>query len=224
MASTSGDLFAAIDTGDGSEVRAILARDANLAGSRDGDGVSALMRARYRNDRTMMDAIIARLSEFDVFEAAAFDELDRITELLAYGPALVDAHSPDGFTALHLAAFYGREAAARLLLAHGAQVDARGRGWMTGTPLHSAASGRHTNVARVLLQAGADPDARQGGGWTPLAGAAHNGNAELVGLLLDAGADPAAVNDEGRSVLALAEDAADPATVEGIREALGERG
>jgi uncharacterized protein len=223
MASTSQDLFTAIASGDDGAVRALLNEDPALAVARDPEGVSALMRARYRNDRLSMQAIAGCVPELDLFEAAAFDDLDRITELLAYDPAQVDAYSGDGFTALHLAAFYGRERAARLLLAHGADTDARGRGWMTGTPLHSAASGGHTEVARALLDAGADPDVRQAGGWSALGGAAHDGNAELVDLLLRAGADPAAVDDEGRSVLAIAEERGDQATLQRLRDALRDR-
>ena len=224
MARTSPELFAAIATGDTELVKRLLDEDPERVLARDGDGVSALMRARYHNDRGSMDAIAGLMPELDLFEAAAFEDLDRLTELLSYDPAQVDAYSGDGFSALHLAAFYGRGGAVRLLLAHGADVDARGHGWMTGTPLHSAASGSHTAAARALLDAGADPDARQAGGWTPLAGAAHNGNAELAGLLLRAGADPAAVNDEGRSVLDLAQERGDAATLDRVREALRVRG
>lgn len=224
MARTSSELFAAIAAGDAERVKVILAEDPELALVRDDDGVSALMQARYRNDRASMDAIVGLVPELDLFEAAAFEDLDRLTELLAYDPAAIEAYSGDGFSALHLAGFYGREGAARLLLAHGADVDARGHGWMTGTPLHSAASGSRTEVARALLDAGADPDARQAGGWTPLASAAHNGNAELAGLLLRAGADPAAVNDEERSVLDLAREHGDAATLDRVREALRGRG
>lgn len=193
MASTAADLFAAIGADDVDRVRAILAEAPALAAARDDDGVSALMRARYRLDRALVDAVLAHVPELDLFEAATFGDLDRITELLAYDPALVDAPSPDGFAPLHLAAFFGRDDAARLLLAHGADPDVRGRGPMTGTPLHSAASGNHTDVARVLLEAGADPNARQAEGWTALQAAERNGNAELAALLRAAGAelDPA---------------------------------
>ena len=98
--------------------------------------------------------------------------------------------SGDGFTALHFAAFFGGPEVTSFLVTRGSQVDAHGTGWMTGTPLHSAASSDHVDVARVLLDAGASPDARQSGGWTPLHAAAHNGSAAMVTLLLEAGADP----------------------------------
>jgi ankyrin repeat protein len=106
---------------------------------------------------------------------------------------------------------------------HAADVDAHGTGWMTGTPLHSAASGAHSEVVGVLLEAGASVDARQSGGWTALHSAAHNGDIASVTMLLASGADAGAVNDEGMSVVAMAEASGDVALVATIRGAL-ERG
>ena len=223
MASTSEDLFAAIDSGDVARVRSMLDASPSLASARDGEGVSALMRARYRFDRAMVEAVQSRVEEMDLFEAASTGDLDRLTELLVYDPASIDGRSGDGFTALHMAAFFGQGAAARLLVTHAADVDARGTGWMTGTPLHSAASGRHAEVVGMLLEAGASVEARQSGGWTALHSAAHNGDIASVTLLLAAGADATAVNDEGASVLSMAEASGDVALVATIDAAL-ERG
>ncbi len=87
------------------------------------------------------------VDRLNVFEAAAFGDLDRLTELLAEDPELVGVMSGDGFTPLHLAAFFGQADAVRLLLARGAAVDRNGTGWMTGTPLHAAASGSGTRAS-----------------------------------------------------------------------------
>jgi ankyrin repeat protein len=219
MASTTDELFAAIEAGDADRVRDLVTGAPALAGGRDAQGVSALMRARYRLDRGVVQALMAAEPDLDLFDAAAFGDLDRLTALLAADPD-VDAVSGDGFTPLHLAAFFGKPEAVTLLLHRGAEADPRGRGWMTGTPLHSAVSGRHVDVVEILLPAGADPNARQSGGWTPLHGAAHNGDVASVALLLAAGADPAAVNDDGASVLSMAEARGDAATIDAVRLAL----
>jgi len=220
MANTSDELFEAIEAGDVGRVDAMLDADPPLASSRDASGVSALMRAQYRFDKALTEVVKRRLDVLDVFEAAAFGDVDRLTELLEAEPSLVNDYSGDGFTALHFAAFFGRHEAAALLIDRGAEVDAFGRGWMTGTPVHSAVSRKHADVFRILLDAGANPNARQSAGWTPLHAAAMNGDLTSVELLLAAGADPNATNEEGRSVTDLANESGDDATADRIRSAL----
>jgi uncharacterized protein len=219
MASTSEDFFAAIEAGETDRVRASVEADPSLATSRDAEGVSALMRARYRFDDALVLAIRSHVPELDLFEAASFGDMQRLEGLLESDPASAAATTGDGFTALHLAAFFGHPDATRLLVRHEADVDAPGTGWMTGTALHSAASARHADVVAVLLEAGADPNARQSGGWTPLHSAAHNGDLEIITLLLDAGSDPTAVNDEGVSVLEMVRRSGDPESVGAIEAA-----
>jgi uncharacterized protein len=213
--------FAAIEAGDADLVRSMAAADPSLASARDDQGVSALMRARYRFDPKLVDAVLSGGPTIDVFEAASLGDVERLRELLDRDPSLATAFSADGFTALHFPAFFGGVDAARLLLERGADVAAHGRAWMTGTPLNSAASGGHTDVARLLLDADADPNARQASGWTPLHSAAHNDDLELVELLLARGADPAATNDDGTSVLSMAERGGGAEVIARVRAALG---
>ena len=220
MASTPDDLFAAIEAGDAARVDTLLEADPALASSRDASGVSALMRALYRFDKPLIETVKRRVDALDIFEAAAFGDIDRLTELLSDEPLLVTSYSGDGFTALHFAAFFGRYEAAALLIERGAEVDALGRGWMTGTAMHSAVSRLQSDVVRILLEAGANPNVRQSAGWTPLHAAAMNGDVTSVELLLASGADPTATNDEGRSVIDLATENGDEATVDLIRSAL----
>lgn len=160
MASTE-DLFAAIEAGDVGSVRGIVTADPSLASARDAEGVSAVMRARYRFDRGLVEAVISGEPVLDVFEAAAFGDLDRLVEPVDGDPSIATAFSADGFSVLHLAAFFGQTDAARLLRDRAAEVDAPGHGWMTGTALHSTSSSNHVAIARLLLEGGADPNVRQ---------------------------------------------------------------
>jgi uncharacterized protein len=216
MASTSEELFAAIEDADTDRVRAILGEDPSLATARDPSGVSALMRARYRLAPGLADVVRSRVDALDVFEATAVNDVDRLATLLETDGTLVAARSPDGFTPLHLAAFFGATGAAHLLLARGAEVDAVGTGWMTGTPLHSAASGQHTDIGLALLDTGADPNARQGGGYTALHAAAANGDVALVRALLARGADPDARTDDGRTAAAIARERGDAESLDAL--------
>src|SRR4029079_12915222 len=135
MASTSDDVFALIDAGDTDGVRALLAEQPWLAAERDAEGLRPRLRARYRMDKGMVEAVRGHVDRLNVFESATFGALDLLTELLAGDPERSDAMRGDGFTPLRLAACFGQGDAGRLLLARGAVVDRNGTGWMTVTPL-----------------------------------------------------------------------------------------
>jgi uncharacterized protein len=201
---TAADLIEAINAGDAERVGAILADDPALVAARDDEGVSALMLARYRFDRAVTDVLLAADPELDVFEAATLGYLDRLRERLEADPGAASAFSPDGFTALHFAAFFGKAEAARVLLEHGASVDIYTRNPFANQPLHAAAAGRHLEVSRVLIAGGADVNATQHGGYTPLHEAAQHGDVEMTELFLSAGADPAASTEAGQTAADLA--------------------
>jgi len=169
--------------------------------------VSAVLHARYRSDRAMIDAILAVDPDMDVFDAAALGHIDRLRHRLEEDPARATAFAGDGFTALHLAAFFGKTEAARILLEAGASVDAYGRNELANQPLHAAAAARAVDACRLLLGAGADVTATQHGGYTPLHESAQSGDVELSELFLSAGADPRTPADDGRSAVELAADA-----------------
>jgi uncharacterized protein len=220
---TEGEIIAAIAAGDTATVVRLLAEDPSLASARGDDGVSAVLLARYRFDRPTMDAILAADPELDAFAAAALGRLDRLRERLMSAPDAVVAFSPDGFTALHLAAFFGRAEAARILLEAGAKVDTYTHNSFANQPLHAAAAGRHVEVCRLLLAAGADVDATQHGGFTPLHEAAQHGDDELVELFLSAGADPTITVAEGGTAADLAEAAGHHDVAQRLREVAAAR-
>jgi ankyrin repeat protein len=151
---------------------------------------------------------VAALVEADpslaIFAAAILGNTGEIEQLLAANRSLVSMLSSDGWTPLHLAAFFGKNDAARLLLNKGAPVNARSTNAMENMPLHAAAAGRHTAIAKLLLEHGASANARQHGGWTPLHAAAQNGDIEMALALLAGGADVRARAENNQSALDLA--------------------
>jgi ankyrin repeat protein len=202
---TAAEFLALVDAGRTDAVADALTTEPGLASSRGDDGVSALLHARYRSDRATLDALLAADPDMDVFDAAALGHLDRLRHRLEEDPERVAAHSTDGFTALHLAAFFGKLEAARELLAAGASPHAVTTNDLANQPLHAAAAGRHIEVCRVLLAAGAPVDATQHGGFTPLHQAADHGDVEMTELFLSAGADPRVTLPDGRTPADLAE-------------------
>ena len=169
--------------------------------------MSELLAAVYRGDQERVEEILAEEPELDIFEAAAVGRSDRVAQLLDADPGLVSAWTEDGFTPLHLAAFFRRPETARLLVEHGALVDVVARNeQLRVTPLQSAAAAREEETAALLLERGADPNTQQRGGFTALHAAAQHGDEPLVELLLAHGADPALAADDGRSAADFARD------------------
>jgi len=123
------------------------------------------------------------------FSSASSGDEQAILRLLTSNPTLLNAkdNSDCGRTALHKAAIYNREAVARVLLEHGADVNAQDK--YKRTPLHWAAYHNREAVARVLLEQGADVNARNEDKYTPLHWAARTNSEAVARVLLEQGAD-----------------------------------
>jgi ankyrin repeat protein len=184
----SAELFAAIEAGDDERVRALVAEDASLANARNPDGLSAVLAAKYRWEHEIAKSLVDAGAELDVFDAAATGRVDVLRRLLAEDGSLAAARSPDGFTALHYAAYFGDGPTVAVLLEAGADPSAVAENPMRVQPLHSAATSRNVEGARLLLDAGADPNAEQQDGYLPLDSARQNGDEAMQDLLLAHGA------------------------------------
>jgi ankyrin repeat protein len=84
----------------------------------------------------------------------------------------------------------GDEAAVKLLLDRGTDIEFRDIGNSRQTPLLLAAERGRDDVVKLLLERGANADAKDRLGRTPLTYAAMKGNYTIVKLLLDKGAHP----------------------------------
>jgi ankyrin repeat protein len=199
------EIFEAIVAGDDERVQALADADPAAVHSRNEDGTSALLLARYYGRVDLVEELASRAPELDVFEAAALGRLERVRELVAADGALASAFAPDGFHPLGLAAFFNHPEVVRFLLERGAPVDAVARNErIQTTALQAAAASSDVESARLLLDAGASPNVSESGGFTPLHAAAANGDDELAALLLERGADRSARAADGKSAADLA--------------------
>lgn len=167
-------LVEAAKAGDAAAVRAIVTQHPRLVIERLPSGESPLMAALYRGHSEVVQTLVDLGAELDVFAAAALGNTTALTDALRQ-PGAVEAFAYDGWTPLHLAAFFGRMDAVRILLDRGADLRAVSRNSMKNTPLHAATAGKHQQIARLLLEHGADPHAIDAGGYTPAKIAAENG-------------------------------------------------
>jgi len=176
------DVFAFIDASDNVRLGAYLASRPQAASARNLQNVSAIMYALYRRNHDAVKMLRDRSLSLDVWEAAARGDDTIVRGLLQPGED-PDALSPDGYTALQLASFFGREYTVVLLLELGADPNAVSANPSRTRALHGAAAGRHLEVARRLIVAGAEIDARQASGHTALDAAIKNRDDDLARLL-----------------------------------------
>jgi ankyrin repeat protein len=166
--------------------------------------MNELYEAVRAHDQARVQAIVAADPSLAIFAAAMQGDTAHVEELLTANRSLVTAMSPDGWTPLHLAAFFGAADAARALLNKGALPSARSTNAMQNLPLHAAAAGRHASLVKLLIEHGSPVDARQHGGWTALHAAAQNGDLAMAEILVSAGADVSARAENHQCALDLA--------------------
>ncbi|MGH9583762.1 MAG: ankyrin repeat domain-containing protein [Bryobacteraceae bacterium] len=193
-----------VKRGDLEGVQAALAEDSTLLDDTNSEGQSAFLLAKYYRQETMAAYLLTLHPKLDLFGACAAGHTSDVLGRIDREPEMLGAHSRDGWTALHLATFFGHTELAKGLLNRGAKVDERSTNPMRNTPLHAAAAAGRIEAMRLLLENGADASTQQHGGWTALHTAAQTGNREMAELLLAHGAHVHAQADNNQTPLDLA--------------------
>lgn len=200
------ELLEAVKAGATSTVRELLDNHPELVQTRDSDGVSAVLLAVYYGHEALPQLFLDAGISLNIFEAAALGKMTRVVQILNQQPELVNACAVDGFTPLGLAAFFGHQTVAKILLARGADVNKPSCNKLKASPIISAVANRHLAITELLLEAGADVDASEDGGFTSLQIAAANGQAEMIKMLMNHGADRSIKNDAGKTAYEMAQE------------------
>ena len=222
-------LVDALKAGDTAAALTLLSRriDVNVA---EPDGTTALHWAVRLDDLNLVNRLIRaganvkasnRYGVTPIQLACLNGSASAVGRLLEGGES-ANATGQYGETALMVCARTGKPEAAKVLITHGAMVDAV-ESWRGQTALMWATAQGHPEMMKVLIEAGADVDARSAlqkwerqrtleprdkwlpeGGLAPLLFAAREGCTACEKVLLDANADINIVDPEQHTALILA--------------------
>ncbi|MBI1746828.1 MAG: ankyrin repeat domain-containing protein [Acidobacteria bacterium] len=151
-------LFEAAAVGHQERVTALLNEQPGLINSQAADGFTALGLAAFFGHRQVVDLLLTHGADVNIPSQNA----------MAVAP-------------LHSAVARQQVTIAAVLLAKGAEVNARQAGGIT--PLHQAVQSGQLEMVKLLLHYGADPRAQADDGRTPLAMAVDAGNLSVADLL-----------------------------------------
>ena len=194
------ELFALVDADDAAALEKALQGAPETFRLRNEAGETLFFYSVFRGKTKCAD-LLKRRGGQSLHEAALAGDADRVAALAKASPWAIDTLSPDGWTALHLAAFLGQGATLVALLEHGADARVFGRAFDSNLPIHAAAAGRRIDKASFakLIIATGNPDVLQKAGYTALMIAAANGFVDAVDVLLSAGASKVIKTPDGKT-------------------------
>jgi ankyrin repeat protein len=140
--------------------------------------------------------------EDDLITSARTGDLSTLKARLAEG-VNTEVRERQGRTALMLAAENGHAEIVRILVEHGADLNAKSRDLQLTSLMYAVVKG-HPDIVENVTEYGADVNARDGAGRTALMLAVQYKNRDLVHLLLNKGARPDIADAEGRTALVIA--------------------
>src|SRR5688572_27000334 len=123
----AAEIFDVIRAGNADRLREILSSDRLQAAVRNERGHSAVLIAQYHRKKDLVEMLLAVDPELGLFDAACVGRVERAEALLNQDPSRLGSYSSDGFTALHLAAYFGHPRLVERLVARGADVNAVAR-------------------------------------------------------------------------------------------------
>ncbi|MGQ0674777.1 MAG: ankyrin repeat domain-containing protein [Rhodospirillales bacterium] len=212
LAAYALDRGARVDAADPAGNTALILAAGNPRG---GDVVAELLVRGADPKRAAQDGFTALMAAAEKGNGPA---VQLLLDAPGDGRALVRAQARDGRTSLHLASVNGWIGIADLLIASGAELEARDAGG--GSALYRAAEADVPGLVALLLARGANPDAlNPGDGNTAVMMASNRGAIEAVRMLIAAGADVNRRAKDGWTALEAAEMIGDDAIMDLLKQA-----
>lgn len=140
----------------------------------------------------------------EILWAANEGKADLVESILKRDITTRDAVDDDGYTPLHRAAYSNNVEIAKILLEHGANVNAKTE--FEWTPLHSAVKWSNAECAALLLQHGTDVNAVSQGQQTALhiAATVSNCRETAMTLMMEPNCNTAALNNSNETAAEIA--------------------
>jgi len=199
MTSPVDEIITASVSGDRPTVEVLLARDARLASATTMLGSTAAHAAHYSGHPDIVRLLLAH-RPLDGFLAAELGLSAELAQWLKGHPHFARERDGNGATALHGACYWGSVEAARVLLDHGADVQAATEdSFLQIHPLGCAVASPDVpnpsddesvvlSLIDLLLDRGADVNATRRDGMTALHSAAYRGHLRVIRRLVERGA------------------------------------
>src|SRR5215471_18471247 len=96
----------AIKAGEFDRVKAMVSADPGLIEAHSRTGDSAILTAVYHRQKEIVNLLVSRGVSLTIHEACAAGELERVERLVGEDRARVNGYGGDGWTPLHLSAFF----------------------------------------------------------------------------------------------------------------------
>lgn len=226
------NIFEACAIPDSTSLKALIRDSPDAVNQRDESGLPPLYTAALHRNAAAIEVLLNGGAEIDIFACCYLERNDDGRRLLSEDSSCAHERTPKDRTPLHFAAQKGNIQMARLLVEHGADVNAVDAD--RTTPLLEAAHGgpwkpdADENLITLLIDSGAQVDfhtaaaigradllreaaatqddinALDGAGQSALYHAAHNNHLACVRVLLEAGADPDRLSEDGQTPLSAA--------------------
>lgn len=117
------EIFQAIASGQKAKVIGLLKRDPNLFQSLTEEGITPILFSLYYGKLDISKEIYEISPSRNLFEAVALGDLEETKRLISKSIDLVNSLSTDGWSALHLASYFGHLEIAKFLIFSGADLS-----------------------------------------------------------------------------------------------------
>jgi ankyrin repeat protein len=195
------NIFEVIDKNDRDEVELFLKQNPSIIKSANPNGITPLLYCLYTAKSELAQLIYSQGENFIIHECIGMGDLEKIKELISNDITIVNSFSQDGWTPLHLAAFWGNKEIVLLLLESGAILDmpSKSKASFGNSPLQAAIAMQQIEIVELLLSKGANPNfTQEPGSLSPLHIAASRNDERVIAILLKYGADKTRKNSDGK--------------------------